>query len=235
MKTLLRISFFCLCANWLFGTVYGVVYVRTQSSTRNETSIAAIQQTVSRLNAGAMSGNSYKYVELSTFTVAMDFANNPQSLGVDIIVANIYHGVFDLTTHEYTHNVQDESPDSTPDADVDPYVDHPYHCNEDGCVSNDQIANDIISRVGGSYPPPASSGSGSGGGGSGGSGGSGGTWSIVSYQQTYVTFRDDPNGGLPIMTVNLATVTVWIWTPNSPNGQNYLALYQQRQRKSGAV
>ncbi len=185
---------------------------------------------VSRLNSGAQSGNSYKYVELGTFNSAKDLANNPQALGVDIIVGNIYHGVFDLVTKEYTHNVQDESPDSTPDADVDPNVDHPYHCDDEGKIDNDQIANDVVQRVGGSYPLPAGSGSGSGG---GGGGGNGGTWNIISYQSTYATFRDNPNGGAPIMTVHLATVTVWVWTPNSPNGQNYLALNHPPYRKSG--
>jgi len=219
VKSLLRVFLFLIfaaCASASQALL--VVYVNNGDPVKDAACKSDLQTMIARLNSGGSSaGYTYSLYITDTFGGAKDIQVNYRDVGATGIAATVYHGVY--SNGVYTHNVQDTKRDadgekeSTPDSEVDPYVDYPEHCNAEGKVSTNDIGTRIKTRNHHAFPGGGVGGSGTGGdgssGGTGGSGGSGGTSTSV-ITVSYTTSYFDSNGTL---WVGMLTLTYYVNQP----------------------
>ena len=210
------LALFCMSvASSGFARTYGVIYVHTGRPDIDVQSVASLKEMVGRLNLGssnAGTGDVYKLIEVNYFNQALEANNNPAPWNCDMIESTVMHGIFDQND-KYTGYLEDSKRDSdgevesTPDTDVDPFVEDPEHCNADGTVSTEQIGNKIAGHHHQGFPPPPATGSsGSSGGGSGS-----GAWTEVTSSYQYAYF--DRYG---TYWVTLVTQTTWIFSTSAP-------------------
>jgi hypothetical protein len=209
----------CICIAGLLTIFYStafaqsfntaIVYVRTgdSSPTGDPASISALTNMVAGLNSGATgTGYTYALVKVDTFTAAKDFNNNLPSNVQQVILVS--HGVF--SNRQYTGNLKDTNPETTPDTEVDPYFIRSYHCEADGLIDSDQVGAAIAAFHGHPYRSSTStSNSSSGSTSTGGGGGTGGTtsgvWVQLSYNYEYSYYA---NG---VFYIIAGTSTVWVY------------------------
>ncbi len=222
-----RAACFCFLAFVASAISYGqhtvlLVYVNT-GLPRDARSVAALQSTVSGLNAfGNSAGYSYQLATVNNFARAYELAQDkPPEVNAVLGIAHKIRNSDPMT-------LKDSTPDSEYASEFDMHFIRSFHCEEEGDIDNDEIGRRIANTYRHKYRQTDgttydSSGTGSSSGSSGGSsgppGGGGGTW--VTWQLTGQYSYFDSAGTMHVVAYSY-TVTVFIL--DGGNGNDQLAM-----------
>ncbi len=181
-----------------------LVYVNTGTA-RDARSVAALQSTVSGLNAfGNAAGYAYQLAAVNTFSRAYELARDKPP-GVNAVL-----GIAHKINNSDPMTLKDTTPDSEYASEFDGRFIRAFHCEEEGDIDNDEIGRRIANTYrhkyrqvdGTTYDPSGNGSSGSGVGGS-----ISGNWVTLELMGQYAYF--DSNGTMHVVAYSY-TVAVWV-------------------------